>query len=61
MKIASKLAVALTLALIAFPQVGVTATYADDRDEYCSNPENEDEDVCKRERPKFHTKFFSEE
>jgi hypothetical protein len=61
MKIASKLAVALMLALIAFPQVGVTATYADDRDDYCRIPENQDEDVCKRERPKFHTKFFSEE
>jgi hypothetical protein len=58
MKIAPKLAIALTLALLALPNVS-TAAYADDRD-FCELEENQDEDECRREKPKLQTRFFSE-
>jgi hypothetical protein len=58
MKIAPKLAVALALALLAFPNVS-TAAYADG-DRFCERAENRDLDECKREKPKLQTRFFSE-
>ena len=60
MKIAPKLAIALTLALLALPNVS-TAAYADGDDtDFCDLEENQDEDECRREKPKLQTRFFSE-
>jgi hypothetical protein len=60
MKIAPKLVVALMLALLALPNVS-TAAYADDNDDdFCQIEENQDEDECRREKPRLQTRFFSE-
>lgn len=59
MKIASRLTLALTLALLALPTV-TTVSYADDSERFCQLPENREKDECKREKPKLQTRFFSE-
>lgn len=54
MKIASRLAVATLLAMLIAPTV-TSVAYADSR--HC-DAQQQDDDDCKREKPKFQTKFF---
>lgn len=53
MKIASKLAAAAIVALLLVPSVAL----ADNHKKDCDVEENDDD--CKREKPRFQTKFFS--
>jgi hypothetical protein len=54
MKNIRKLAVVLLLALTILPTAN--SVYADDRGSDCE----QSDDDCKREKPRFQTKFFSE-
>jgi hypothetical protein len=58
MKIASRLAIALALALLALPNV-TTLAYAADS-EFCNLEQNRNADECRREKPKLQTRFFSD-
>lgn len=58
MKVAPKLIAAALVALLLTP-MATTGAYADNRDDKCS-VSDEDDDDCKRNKPKFQTKFFSE-
>lgn len=58
MKRVSKFAAAALLALVMLPGV-TTIAHAGDRGDRCSVADQDDEE-CKRAKPRFQTKFFSE-
>jgi hypothetical protein len=61
MNLTAKAAVLALIVLLSF-SASMTTTYADDRDgNQFSNGENGGDDTDERKKPKFQTKFFSEE